>query len=333
MFGTSVGAGSVLLHTLANNGAPTDLFARGIVSDPYMPEIFPVNRLEFQYQQLLNATNCSDISCLRALSSAELQKANIARPYPGESVSPLFSYTATIDSRLIHDRVGNLLDTGKFLKIPLLFGSASNDGTLFTPAVNTTTEISQFLIEQYPDLTVTEIKRINQQYAYVPSGEVPNHAPLFGRTATAYGDSAFLCPTHRAASVFSQANSPVYLFRQNILDSANIAAGLGAFHTWETGAVWGPEYCTNYAAPEGATSYNPGQPNNAIISIVQSYWLSFVRSGDPNTYKAANAPVWEPFTHGKRLRLQTNNTGMEIIGAKELGNCAVWHALENSTHH
>ena len=42
LFGTSSGAGSVLLQTLAYGGAPTSLFAVGIASAPYEPEVFEV---------------------------------------------------------------------------------------------------------------------------------------------------------------------------------------------------------------------------------------------------------------------------------------------------
>ena len=31
-----------------------------------------------------------------------------------------------------------------------------------------------------------------------------------------------------------------------------------------------------------------------------AYWLSFVRSGDPNTHKLARSPTWSPYlTHNK----------------------------------
>lgn len=35
-----------------------------------------------------------------------------------------------------------------------------------------------------------------------------------------------------------------------------------------------------------------------------AYWLSFVRAGDPNTYKLARSPEWPSFSIDQRIVLQ-----------------------------
>lgn len=62
------------------------------------------------------------------------------------------------------------------------------------------------------------------------------------------------------------------------------------------------------------------------------YWLSFVRSGDPNTHKLTRSPIWSPYTTEKdkiRIVLQqdplntTSRSGssLELEPTKEGQRC------------
>ena len=47
----------------------------------------------------------------------------------------------------------------------------------------------------------------------------------------------------------------------------------------------------------GTTSFSEMSPaETAFAEELIAYWLSFVRSGDPNTFKLKGSPVWTPFT-------------------------------------
>ena len=42
---------------------------------------------------------------------------------------------------------------------------------------------------------------------------------------------------------------------------------------------------------------------DAFAEELIGYWLSFVRSGDPNTYKLARSPNWAPFSSHNKERI------------------------------
>ncbi|PCG91256.1 Carboxylesterase, type B [Penicillium occitanis (nom. inval.)] len=78
LFGTLIGGGSVLLQTLAYGGNDTGAegsdnarWNAGIAASVYIPSFYSVQDYELQYSQLLNATNCTDLACLRSLESTK----------------------------------------------------------------------------------------------------------------------------------------------------------------------------------------------------------------------------------------------------------------------
>jgi acetylcholinesterase len=78
LFGTSIGGGSVSLQTLAYGGNHTEAegsdnarWNAGIAASVYIPSFYSVQDYELQYSQLLNATNCTDLACLRSLESTK----------------------------------------------------------------------------------------------------------------------------------------------------------------------------------------------------------------------------------------------------------------------
>jgi acetylcholinesterase len=64
---------------------------------------------------------------------------------------------------------------------------------------------------------------------------------------------------------------------------------------------------------------------------VMDYWLSFVRSLDPNTYKEAGAPTWETVGSAEsqsRLVFEgAGKAGMEKVPEVQKGRCAFWEGL------
>ncbi len=64
---------------------------------------------------------------------------------------------------------------------------------------------------------------------------------------------------------------------------------------------------------------------------MMDYWLSFVRSLDPNTYKKAGAPTWETVGSAEsqsRLVFEgAGKAGMENVPEDQKGRCAFWERL------
>lgn len=340
LFGTSIGGGSVLLQLFAYGGDETKAASAkwnaGIAQSVYLPSIYTVDQMKFHYEALLEATNCTSLTCLRELSTDEMQAANVATPFPGQTEIPLFGYGPVIDGGLVPDTTLNLLEEGKYLKNrPMIIGTSDSEGTLFVPQANTTDDINIFMKAQLPNLTNSTLDELETLYADTPAtfpNVTANVSPLFYRAAEIYGDASFACPSITIADGLSRAGVPVYFFLDRIQDPVEVAAGILVQHTWEVQAVWGPEYATNYGALPGADSFDSGKSNAAVVPVVQAYWASFARSlGDPNLFKDGSAPVWEEYGPGSYLNLQTNATYMAQLSQERIQRCAFWAGLKKET--
>lgn len=136
----------------------------------------------------------------------------------------------------------------------------------------------------------------------------------------------YISGQYRAYGVSSSWN---YLW--NVSDPTQVAAGYGVPHTVEVNAIWGPSN-TNGGAP---ASYYPGGVNAAVVPLVQSYWTSFIRSYNPNTYRATGAPVWGMWTRTamRRLVFSTGGTAaMAKVSADEQTKCAYFSSIAVDIH-
>jgi acetylcholinesterase len=177
----------------------------------------------------------------------------------------------------------------------------------------------------YPNLTTNETDEINQQYPLMLP--LPKHAAYFPSASAAFGEATFTCPGNFIALTFATALSPykVWNYRYNVLQTNNVASGLGVPHTFESPAIFGLGNAKDNIHSSYATY------NAEIIPVVMSYWISFVRHLTPNLYKYSGAPLWESFGDGKdggrRIVLQTNETAMETIPADQVKRCEFWRGL------
>lgn len=75
-----------------------------------------------------------------------------------------------------------------------------------------------------------------------------------------------------------------------------------------------------------------------MIPVLQHYWISFIRTFDPNTYRLEGTPVWEEWTADgfegqqegrRRIVFQNTNNGegkkteMEDVDAQQWERCRV----------
>lgn len=67
----------------------------------------------------------------------------------------------------------------------------------------------------------------------------------------------------------------------------------------------------------------------AFAEELIAYWLSFVRSGNPNTHKLARSPVWPQYNTSTAMRVvltegSVNASGstVEAIPSEEVERCA-----------
>ncbi|KAE9363534.1 alpha/beta-hydrolase [Stipitochalara longipes BDJ] len=327
--GASAGAGSVALHLTAYGGRDDGLFVGGIGESVFFPTQPLVAQLEWQFQRYVNGTGCSgatdELQCLRSKDTTVLQAANIPSPYPGRISAPNFYWTPTIDGDFIRDYPYRLIKQGKFVKVPIIFGDDTNEGSDFAANASSPAEVAVFMQNNYPHLTSVDTNEINEQYPLMPP--LPNHAAYFPSASAAYGEATFTCPGNFISLTFSNKLSPykVWNYRYNVLQANNVASGIGVPHTFESPAIFGLGNANDNTRSSYATY------NAEIIPVVMAYFISFVRELTPNRYKYGSAPHWESIGDeedgGRRIVLQTNETAMEKIPADQAARCEFWRSL------
>lgn len=301
-----------------------------MVQSPYFPRQPKVADLEYQFTRYVNLVGCQNASdamaCLRSKNASTLQGANYNSPYPGQSIAPLQSFSPTVDGVFLTDYPLLLFQQGKFLSVPVLVGDEPNEGTVFTPNVQNTSDVQNFFYENYPQLNSSDIEDINNRY--LPGPQAAQHSNVFGGAAQAYGEATFNCPGLQLLSALSDKNSSnVWNYNFNISSTQNIAAGLGATHTFDTAAILGPYYD---GIPTKASQLSFTTYNAPVVPILMDYYISFVKSLSPNTYKNSTAPEWTPYrgTNGiQRLLFNTGSTAMEDVPSPLQSNCAFWAGL------
>ncbi|KAH8119020.1 triacylglycerol lipase [Phellopilus nigrolimitatus] len=317
--GDSAGAESITLHLAAFSGAPTNLFHAVIAESQSFPTTQTVSQAQFQYDVLVERVGCANesdtLACLRATNITTLQKHSAAIPFRGRKKPPVFSYNAVVDGNFLVDFPYNLFTQGKFIKVPSVFGDDTNEGTLFTPNLSTTADMNNFLQDNFPNLTSSMLNTIDALYP--ESSQFRDHGAFYFTAATAYGEMRYICPGIFISQEINKTRSPLpnWNYHYNVTDKKELADGLGVPHTIEIHAIWGPN--NTKGAPKSYFTTNA-----AIVPVMQGYWTSFIRTFDPNTYRAPGSPEWAPFGTGEqRILFETNATRMETVPADQTRRC------------
>ncbi|KAI9037468.1 alpha/beta-hydrolase [Aspergillus affinis] len=321
--GASAGGGSVAHHLTAYGGRDDGLFVGAVAESPFWPAQPTVAEAESQFDRFANETGCSDspniLSCLRSLDISTLEQANVLHPLPGASDEPLplWYWLPVVDGDIIPDSLYNLFDGDKYLKVPLLVGSNTDDGSEFAYNASTPAEVSAFINSNYPRLSPDQLKAINE--AYPREEPMPQHAAYFPSASAAYGDAAFTCPATFMADAMMRSTGQVWEYLFNLHDPAMDAMGLGVRHMLETEAIFGVGY--------GGVHYEAYTAENAaIVPVMMDYFISFVRALDPNVFRETGTPEWKEWGQGEQLVLQ-HETEMGKVSRETRDRCGLWRSL------
>ena len=86
----------------------------------------------------------------------------------------------------------------------------------------------------------------------------------------------------------------------------------------------------HYRRINGTFTFTPLTPSQqAFASELIAYWLSFVRTGNPNTYKLDRSPAWPAYSISGAARMvltegtvTESGSEEETIGSDEKARCA-----------
>ncbi|KAL8842053.1 MAG: hypothetical protein Q9170_000656 [Blastenia crenularia] len=328
--GSSAGAASITLQLIAYGNLTPPLFHATAAESQSFGALRTVPESQYQYDQLVSRTGCSKnpdtLSCLRKLSSPALQAQNIGTPFPNTTLSPLFAYNPTLDYDFIPDQTLNLFSKGQFLKLPAIYGDATNEGTIFAPRnISTPEESVDWIQAQFPLLNTTQKHYITKSYP--PSNEKWPKTGKYWRSASdAYGELRYICPGIFLNNAYASHNvKGNWNYHYAVLDPGNEKSGLGTPHVAELNAIWG--------APAGSpASYKTSNKN--MVAVLQGYWISFIRTFDPNVYRLEGTPEWQEWSTkgfeedrgGKRILFQNGGgkvTEMESVDREQWERCRV----------
>lgn len=233
---------------------------------------------------------------------------NVNLPYPGAKNPPIYPFNPIIDDDFLRDYTYNEFKNGHFVKVPTIIGDATNEGLTFTSkSVSSSQKAYTFVSDQFSNLNAQDQTKL----AGVWKG--PTDATQDDRwrnyAADVYGHIRYICPGLNFSSAYAlNSTQDTWQYRWNVGP---------ALHVGELGAIW----------------YSGTQ---ASMVFVQQYWISFIRSYDPNkittTFRMSNgtkltSPTWETFGKtgtGRRLLFDDKDVvKMEDVTTEEWDRCNV----------
>ena len=277
IWGQSVGAASVGMHLLAYGGRDDGLFQAAIAQSGSPAGFYQKTPEDVKatWESIVNKTGCSDatdpISCLRGVSTEGYSDACNATASFG-------AYQYTIDGDFLPDLFSKQLNEGKFVKVPLLIGTNTDEGTSFvtppfpdeasfigaleTAVLNTSahdTAIPEMKI-LYPDIPAIDVP-----HSYHGVVNDPDFGPQYKRAATMRGDLVFHGPRRLTTQAWSNSDVPVYSYRFDQWPIAGIPDTKGTNHAAEVPLVMHNVEGVGYTPP----AYPQG---NAFAGMDDSFY-------------------------------------------------------------
>ncbi|KUJ06636.1 alpha/beta-hydrolase [Mollisia scopiformis] len=331
MSGDSAGANAIDILLTANNGAGfPDLFvgaaaeSTGWGGDPYA-----VDR-DAEFAKNVNSTGCSNspdpLDCMRLMPIDEFQNKTTSD-----------GWGPTIDWKLLMAPHYEMMEQGKFQKIPVIYGS-TNEGTpdfISNQSATTDADIEKHIRDAVgPAITDAQVQSmliaypasLNNVSFFGRDVSVKNETlrkgkgPQWQRDAAIMTELKLQCVAAFFSDMFAASGmAQNYQYRYNVLDTTpGGLADQGIFtpHTSELYAIWGRNN-TDGNDPKCFKIDSANGGCASAISIVQSYWISFVRTLDPNTFRLAGTPTWEAWTieSPRRIVFNNANASIETMGA------------------
>ncbi|CAK7203025.1 hypothetical protein SEUCBS139899_005754 [Sporothrix eucalyptigena] len=352
--GGSAGAGSVALHTVTHDGRDDGLFA-GVVSESlFVPTLPKCADVAYKFWKAVESvcpkggkdalSVTSALACLRRQPTVILQRhANTNAPlqYHGEDRpgNAGFYWGPCVDGTLLTDRPSVLFANGKFVRVPMLYGINTDEGTVLVPNAASEGEVVEFLLNNYPGLA-DDNKGANVVHTHYPQEpSVPWHNDWYPTLAKMFGELTFVCPSVATldAVASAAADVPLYAYRYAMQDPENMANGIGTVHMMDAAAIFGPSNVAccppaSYTTEPDADHSGDHDGNPGLVPIMMDYYLSFVRTFNPNTYKSAHATEWGQWSGKSRLVITSgSNQTMETVPDDQAERCRVWLDLAGVT--
>jgi carboxylesterase type B len=189
--------------------------------------------------------------------------------------------------------------------------------------LNNRTAVNNFMKNSFPQLTDDQLATAAILYPGPETTQYPGKGSFWRPAADLYGQMRYNCPGLYMSGAYPQAGvNASWNYRWDVLRPENIANGLGVTHVAEGGAIWG--------------TTRESDPEHALQPIIQSYWTSFIRSHDPNTFRLKTAPEWVGYHEGddakgghQRMHFgnDASRVGIETVATFIQEKCKFWSSI------
>lgn len=289
IFGFS--AGGVSVHSMLASPQARGLFHKAIVHsggsrdsvltarpmradgvDPNYPVSAETIGVQFAKSMGIEGTDQAALAKLRGLSAEAVLSG--APPQPGVTV-PSYETTPILDGRLITETAETAYKARRQPRVPLMLGSNSADSAGNRIRSRTKDEF----FARYGQWSA------EAKAAYDPDGTTAL-ATMLSRANDDFGQAE---PARFAANAFAANGSPAYLYMFSYVPTA-------LREQLRTGSPHGGDVPFAFGTLGGGRGGAPTVEDLAVSRMMQSYWVNFAKTGDPN---GAGLPAWPRHVAGK----------------------------------
>jgi triacylglycerol lipase len=212
---------------------------------------------------------------------------------------------SVIDGDFLQEYQSTQIAEGRFVQVPILYGTNTDEGTAIGPSgVNTDEQFRAAVAQGGPDDET--ISMIEYLYPNVPAIGIPAEHALtaaeevaygsqWKRIAAFFGDMVEHFPRRAVVHACAQNNITAYSYRFNVIP-AGLPAAIGVTHyqevAWVFNNIDGVGYATNPF--NGSLINRPGYVQ--VSTLMSRMWASFATDLDPNNHGLTGYPTWPKYT-------------------------------------
>lgn len=248
-----------------------------------------------KYNKIVEATGCSgssdSLQCLRNVDYTALNTA-----LNGTASNTFFPYE---DGDLIQGSTYDQLEAGKFVQVPVIIGTNTDEGmfTALGKKADTNADFRDVVASFGSNATVVSF--IEALYPNIPAIGIPawrktpiaSQSKQHKRLAAFTGDYTFIAPRRLTCQRWAQHNVTAYCYRFNG-DLPAILPMAGATHWVEVAYVFYNMQRMGYGTQLAPENYE------RLAKLVSTMWVSFFVEGDPNGHGQGDVAQWPAYRNG-----------------------------------
>ncbi|KAI9691724.1 MAG: hypothetical protein M1822_007796 [Bathelium mastoideum] len=277
------------------NGRDDHLFRGGIMEsgNPVLyTNLRNASYFQDEYEDVVNSAGCGGASdgleCLRQVPFATLNSVLNNSAY---------SWFPYFDGDLNQRYGSQQLKDGSFVKVPIIDGANSDEGTAFSPTGVYTVQdlINDMSIVNYSRVTLPEsyVPALLNVYPDIPAQGIPGadeglgnvtfgapYGAEYRRAAAYFGDAVMIAPRRYTCEQWATFNLSAYCYRFNAIPTG-IPWTSGVTHFQEVAFVFDNTNGLGYATDPFV---NKSEAYFKLASLMSKSWASFVYDQEPNDW-------------------------------------------------